>query len=668
MSTLDATRPRSLRSALPAPLCWPLRWLLGGAAAAITTLAGYLALAPAGRALGLVLLGCAVIAAAAMLSWSERRARKASTVDRARQRIRALSTAHEEALRNEERFRALVLNASETISILGARNTIQYSSPSVERLWGYPAAQLLNADFYSLVHPQDAGRVRDALVDLAAAPGARRRLDFRLRHEQGSWRHIEAVATNLLDHRDIAGIVLKSHDTTDRKELERQLTGQSFHDPLTGLPNRSLFMERLKHTIAASSGIAGEIAVVAVDIDRFQTINDTLGHAVGDAILIAVSRALAAGVRARDSVARLGGDEFALLLEGVRDEDEALSIAERLIGAFDSPIRVHDHEVMISLSIGMGLAGGARGTPTELLRAADLALYEAKRNGPGHCVVFDQRLDSLWVERVEIEQAMRGAVGRGEFANFYQPIVDLDSGRLLGMEALVRWNHPQRGLVGPDVFVALAEESGEISEIGRWVLEQACRDAQGWERSGRCGVVISVNVSARQFQTEGFVAEVAAALEASGLAPRLLQLELTESLLVEHGQLTLQRLEELKRLGVRLVIDDFGTGYSAFSYLMHLPIDALKLDRSFVSALGRDERADSIVRAVMMLAQGLHLDVIAEGIETEQQRDLLRQAGYSRGQGFLYARPMPAPDAIKAVRAATAAGSARDRQPAAVAA
>ena len=652
MITLDPPRAGSLR--------WPLR----AATAMISALSCYIVLSAGGRSQGFVLIGFAIISTTIVLWWSERRTRlHARAIDLTRQRIKGLSAAHEQAVRNEQCFRALVLNASETISILGERHTVQYSSPSVERLWGYPTAQFLNADFYSLVHPQDAPRLRDFLRELAAAPGAHRRVEFRLLHEHGDWRYIEAVATNLLDNRDIGGIVLNSRDTTERKELEQQLTHQAFHDPLTGLPNRSLFMDRLEHAIAGSRRKEGEVAVVAVDIDHFKGINDTLGHAVGDAILIAVSRALAAGVRSRDTVARLGGDEFALLLDGVRDEGEAVTIAERLIGAFDSPIRVRDHDVMVSLSIGLGLGGGAQKTSTELLRAADLALYQAKRDGRGRCVAFDERLDSLWIERVEIEQAMRGAVARGEFANFYQPIVDLHSGDLVGMEALVRWHHPQRGLVGPDVFVALAEEGGEISEIGRWVLEHACRDARGWQRLSGSGVVISVNVSARQLQQPGFVREVANALAASGLAPGLLQLEITESLLVEHGQFTHQRLDELKRLGVRLAIDDFGTGYSSLSYLTQLPVDVLKLDRSFVSALGRDDRADSIVRAIMLLADGLRIDVVAEGIETEQQQDLLRSFGYSRGQGFLYAQPMPAPEALEAVRAGTVRASTALRAP-----
>jgi diguanylate cyclase (GGDEF)-like protein/PAS domain S-box-containing protein len=639
-------------TSIESPRVGAVRWPLRVATGLISALSVYILLSAGGRTQGLLLIALAVAATVVVLWLSERRSRvQTHAVHLARQRIRGLSAAHEQAVRNEQRFRTLVLNASETISILGADHTIQYSSPSVERLWGYSTAQLLNADFYSLIHPQDAPMVRDFLAELSEAPGAHRGIEFRLLHRDGEWRYLEAVATNLLDNSDIAGIVFNSRDTTERKELEQKLTHQAFHDPLTALPNRALFMDRLEHALAGSKRIDGQVAGVAVDVDHCKGINDTRGHAVGDEILIAVSRALVAGTRARDTVARLGGDEFAMLLEGVHDEREAITIGERLIGAFDTPIRVRDHDVEVSLSIGIGLEGGAHRTSSELLRAADLALYQAKRDGRGRCVAFDDRLDSLWIERVEIENAMRGAVGRGEFANFYQPIVDLHSGDIVGMEALVRWHHPQRGLVGPNVFVPLAEETGEISAIGRWVLEEACREARGWQIFRHAGVVISVNVSARQLQQQEFVGEVAAALHASGLDPSLLQLEITESLLVEHGQVTLQRLDELKRLGVRLAIDDFGTGYSSLSYLTHLPVDALKLDRSFVSPLGRDERADSIVRAIMMLAHGLLIDVVAEGIETEEQQDLLRRFGYSRGQGYLYARPMPADEAIEAVRA-----------------
>ena len=264
-------------------------------------------------------------------------------------------------------------------------------------------------------------------------------------------------------------------------------------------------------------------------------------------------------------------------------------------------------------------------------------------------MLFDSSLDSLWVERLELENAMKGAVERGEFTNFYQPLVDLHSGDIVGMEALVRWNHPERGILGPDVFIPLAEETGEIQRIGSWVLTEACREARSWQAlRNRCGLVISVNVSARQLQQPEFVDEVAAALEDSGLDPGLLQLEITESLLVEQGQLTLQRLDELKRLGVRLAIDDF---YSSLSYLSHLPVDVLKLDRSFVGSLGLDERADSIVRAIIMLAHGLLIDVVAEGIETEEQQELLRRFGYSRGQGYLYSRPVPADVAARIVAA-----------------
>ena len=619
-------------------------------AAAVSALVCYVVLTVGGPSQGMALIVFGVLGALGILVWSERRSRThTATISQARDRLRGLTMAHEEAVRNEQRFRALVLNASETISILSEDFVVTYSSPSVERLWGYPAAGLLNMDFFSLVHPQDAPQLRTFLNQLAQTPGGHRRLEFRLLHEDGSWRYIEAVASNLIANREVGGVVLNSRDATERKELENKLTHQAFHDPLTGLPNRSLFMDRLKQALSGTHRHEGRTAVVSVDVDNFKGINDTLGHAVGDEILVAVSRALSATARPHDTVARLGGDEFAMLLPGVHDEHEAVTIGERLIGAFETPIRIRDHDVRVSLSIGVGLSGSTNRTSSELLRRADIALYEAKRQGRGRCIAFDQRLDSVWVERVDLENSMRGAADRGEFANYYQPLVDLNTGDIVGVEALVRWNHPERGLIGPADFVPLAEETGEITKIGQLVLDQACLDARSWQQIRSSGFVISVNVSARQLERPGFARDVAGAIERSGLPPSMLQLEITESMLVERSQLTMQRLGELRRLGVRIAIDDFGTGYSSLSYLAHLPVDALKLDRSFVSSLGRDERTDSIVRAIMMLAHGLAIDVVAEGIETRQQQDLLRRYGYSRGQGFLYAPPLTKEDAARAL-------------------
>ena len=621
------------------------------AAVGVSAIGGHLLLL-SGRNEGIAALVTVTIAVIITLVWSERHDRgRRQDVRLARQRIQRVTAAHQEAIRNEQRFRALVLNASETITILDREHRIEYSSPSVQRLWGYSSDELQGGDLNEIVHPQDAPRLDAFLETLAEARGAHRRIEFRLRHRDGSWRHFESVANNLLANPSVGGIVLNSRDTTERKKLEEKLTHQAFHDPLTGLPNRALFMDRLQHALAGAGRIEGGVAVVSIDVDRFKTINDSLGHAIGDAVLIAVSRQLAAGTRRRDTVARLGGDEFAMLLE-VHDEREAIVVGERLLASLERPLRIGDRDIQVALSIGVGVGSGPHRTPSELLRAADLALYQAKRSGRGRCVLFDSSLDALWVERLELENAMKGAVERGEFTNFYQPLVDLHSGDIVGMEALVRWNHPERGILAPDVFIPLGEETGEIQRIGSWVLTEACREARSWQAlHNRGGVVISVNVSARQLQQPEFVDEVAAALEDSGLDPGLLQLEITESLLVEQGQLTLQRLDELKRLGVRLAIDDFGTGYSSLSYLSHLPVDVLKLDRSFVGSLGLDERADSIVRAIIMLAHGLLINVVAEGIETEEQQELLRRFGYSRGQGYLYSRPVPADVAARIVAA-----------------
>ena len=464
-----------------------LSWFLG--AVGVGALAAYFLVLVRGSSEGLILLAGLGLTLPLALIWAERRSRGHShAVTLARQRIKGLSAAHREAVRNQQRFRALVLNASETITILDEDLRIldedlriKYSSPSVERLWGHPADTLDGTEFGALLDPNDAGRVYDFLTELAATGGGHRRIEFRLRHADGTWRTLEAAASNLLANPDIAGIVLNSRDTTERKELEEKLTHQAFHDPLTGLPNRSLFMDRLKHALASSGRRGSHVAVISIDVDRFKAVNDSYGHATGDELLIAVGRALASVTRQQDTVARLGGDEFAMLLEGLNGEEEEALVGERLRAGFEGPIRLSGNEIQVTLSIGVGLVGDVRKTPSDLLRAADLALYQAKRSGRNRCIVFDSSLDSLWVERVELENSMRGAVERGEFVNFYQPFVDLHSGVITGMEALVRWQHPARGLVGPDVFIPLAEESGEIAEIGGFVLREACHTARAWQ-------------------------------------------------------------------------------------------------------------------------------------------------------------------------------------------
>ena len=423
-----------------------LSWL--AAIVGLTALGGYFLLLFRGGADALVLLAILGMALPLALIWSERRTRGHSdAVALARQRIKGLSAAHEQAVRNEQRFRALVLNASETITILHEDLTIGYSSPSVERLWGHPADALDGTALGELLHPGDSERVHDFLTELAATGGGHRRIEFRLRHADGTWRTLEAAASNLLMNPDVRGIVLNSRDTTERKELEEKLTHQAFHDPLTGLPNRSLFMDRLKHALGSSERRGGRVAVISIDVDRFKAVNDSYGHAVGDELLIAVGRVLASVTRRQDTVARLGGDEFAMLIDGLSGEEEAAQVGERLRAGFDGPMRLRGNDIQVALSIGVGVDDDSRKTPSELLRAADLALYQAKRTGRNRCVVFDSSLDSLWAERVELENAMRNAVDRGEFVNFYQPVVDLHSGVITGMEALVRWQHPNRGLV-----------------------------------------------------------------------------------------------------------------------------------------------------------------------------------------------------------------------------
>ncbi len=557
--------------------------------------------------------------------------------------LEQLRESHEQVVRSEDRFRSLVLNSSDAIVIVSAEGVVTYASPSVERLWGYRPEELLEASFGGLVHPQDRQRFWQALEAVRFSSSIDAPLDMAVAHADGSWRQIEAVVGNLLDSDSVGGIVLNARDVTDRRELERQLAYQAFHDPLTGLPNRALFMDRLEHALTKAERNRSGLAVLFIDVDRFKTINDSLGHSAGDELLaVTGDRLVAALYKPYDTVARFGGDEFAVLLEDVTFAEDAAAVAARIVKACESPLTLQGSEVTASVSVGLAHSRGSDQTSAEILRAADIALYQAKRSGRGQYTIFDPKLDLVWLERLKLERDIRGAVGRGEIMNYYQPIIDLATGAVIGVEALARWNHPERGIVPPDEFISVAEEIGEIPHIGGWVLTEACRQLRSWQTTlpNLREMFVSVNVSPLQLQQADFADDVAATIAATGIDARFLQLEITESVLMENGQRTIERLEALKRLGVQLAIDDFGTGFSSLGYLSRLPIDVLKVDRSFVSRLGFDSRAKSIVAAVLMLAKGLNLTVTAEGVETEIQERELRGLGCVHGQGYLFSQPM----------------------------
>jgi diguanylate cyclase (GGDEF)-like protein/PAS domain S-box-containing protein len=538
---------------------------------------------------------------------------------------------------SEERFRSLVQNASDVITILDRRGTIRYVSPSTERVWGFAVEDLLGTSLLALVHPDDRAAARTHLANLLAQPGA----------TDGTWCDCEAMAVNPLEQSAVRGIVITYRDVTERKVFEEQLRHLAFHDSLSGLPNRALFLDRLERAMALAHRNLRPVAMLFLDLDNFKVVNDSLGHQAGDQLLREVAKRLQSCVRAEDTVARLGGDEFTILLAEIVQPDEVTAVADRIAQVLRAPIAINDREVFLSASIGVALSEPGRDGPSSLLCNADLAMYQAKAAGKARHALFDAGMNTRAVERLELETALRLALERSEFRVYYQPILSLANERVCEVEALIRWAHPDRGLVPPGVFIPVAEETGLIVPIGQWVLEQACRQARQWQaqRGVDRPLIVSVNLSARQFQHPDLAADIERALRATGLDPRILKLEVTESVVMQDADSATATLQQLKALGIQLAIDDFGTGYSSLASLKRLPVDTLKIDRSFVDGLGSDGQDTAIVQSVVALAKTLHLDVTAEGVATPIQAAYLRALGCDRGQGYLFARPLPA-DAI----------------------
>ncbi len=448
----------------------------------------------------------------------------------------------------------------------------------------------------------------------------------------------------------VVGRVWSFRDVTSSRQLAEDLSHLALHDSLTDLANQALFRDRVDHALARRT--AGDLAVLFLDLDNFKTVNDSLGHSAGDDLLVGVTARIRACLREADTAARLGGDEFAVLLEDLVSMSDAIDAADRLLRSLHEPFVVAGREVVISGSIGIALDGVGTSSD-QMLRNADLAMYRAKASGKGRYVVFEPGMHAAAVERLEIEGDLRRARERGELVVHYQPIVALGDERVVGVEALVRWQHPHRGLLGPDVFIGIAEDTGLIDEIGRWVLEQACAQAVRWHEDPAIGVApsMSVNLSPRQLRDERIVNAVDGVLRATGLPPGDLTLEITEGAMMHDPDAVLGHLRKLKLLGVRLAIDDFGTGYSSFSYLQQFPIDIIKIDRSFVARIEQGPEESALTKAILQLAKTLRLVSVAEGVERREQARLLAQYGCDNGQGYLFHRPEPSDEITSRLRA-----------------
>ncbi len=568
---------------------------------------------------------------------------------------------------SEKRFRSLFDQAAVGIVVLDADDIIRDVNPAFVQFLGYSAEELIGRPSCEL-SPSDDAALTDAPVrEIFAGRRPSVTLEKRFVRKDGTVRWANFTISRIKAFGAELAVVGMAHDITQRKTLESQLMHQASHDPLTGLGNRALFRDRVERALANSGHVPERVAVIYCDLDDFKKVNDSLGHSEGDRLLQIVSERLLNATRGRDTVARLGGDEFAILVENVSEAEDVIIVADRIVHGLQQPVALAGNEVFVGGSVG--IARAAHGDDAAaLLRNADVAMYTAKHGGKGRRAIFQREMHSIALERLELEAGLRRATERGELRLRYQPIVELASGRVIGAEALLRWQHPERGLLLPAAFLKLCEDTGLIVPVGLWVLHAACQQGACWDAALQAGAVhpgaptpaftLSVNVSARQLQGETFVDDVATALADSGLPPERLLLEITETVFLQNEETIIERLRALKLLGVGLGIDDFGTGFSSLSYLQRFPLDVLKIDKSFVDGVTRDGSDAALARAIIALGEVLSLRTIAEGIARPQQQERLQALGCQFGQGFLFAEPLEADEVERLLVERDAGGAA----------
>lgn len=544
----------------------------------------------------------------------------------------------------QERIQGIYSASTDAIGLADFGGTITEVNDSFVLLTGYRRDEIVGTMNYLEFVPDD---YLERSVTPEMAVEGRRPIEYEreLVRKDGTARNVTTTlfAVNGSDGVPAAMAVV-IRDITDRRQLERQLTHQALHDPLTGLANRVLLSERVTAALSRARRMRSQIAVMFLDLDNFKTVNDTLGHAAGDSLLNTVAERLRSCLRLSDTPARLGGDEFAILIEDIVNPGEELRVADRILTAIRTPVEINGKQAFVGASIGIALSSPSVVKPEDLLRNADVAMYTAKKEGKNRYSVYEDSMHAAVLRRAELEAEIRSAIGKSEFQLFYQPIIDLSSRAIVAVETLLRWNHPRGVLIGPAEFIPIAEEANLIGQLGQWVLENACSDAARWQEK-YCPAdpfAVSVNISGRQFMDAAFLTTVEAAYTAAGLPPEKLILEITESTMLINTEATIEKLKLIRGLGVRLAVDDFGTGYSSLSYLNRFPVDILKIDRSFVEKIDEGEQAAAMTRAVVSMSETLHLTTIAEGIETPDQAERLRELGCTWGQGYYFAKPLAA--------------------------
>jgi diguanylate cyclase (GGDEF)-like protein/PAS domain S-box-containing protein len=566
------------------------------------------------------------------------------------------------ARNREELFQIVAENAADMIALVDMKGRRLYNSPAYKKILGYSPAELGETSAFEQIHPDDRFRVLQAARE-ARETGVGQRLEYRIRHKNGSWLVLESVASVVRDaNGDVTKLVIVNRDISERKRAEQQLEHNLFHDALTGLPNRRLFLDRLQQLfVRGRRGATAGYALLIVNIDHFKTFNETFTTAIGDQILQEIARRIGACLRDKEiapnpaletALFRLGGDEFSILLEGINDPSDAMRIARRIQAAVADPYPIDAREVRVSISLGIALGNDTHDRPENLLKDADIALQRAKALGGSRCQVSDEAMHNQAEGRMRLESDLRTAIAERQFRIFYHPVVELASRRVVSFEALLRWEHPAQGLISPYRFLEAAEDTGLLVSIAHWLMMQTCRQLREWELNVSAGeqLGVTVNLSARQLADARLANDIQDALRETGVDPARLQLELTETVAAADPKLTVTVLSHLKHMGMGIILDDFGIGSSSLSGLRHFPVDALKIDRSLIREMQADRTVCDMVEVIIALAHKFNLRVIAEGIETARQVELLQAFGCELGQGYYFSQPLESKAALQFVR------------------